>query len=127
MATILLTRIKRTIHSIRWKIVFAYLLIITVAFSAVAISLVQLVGEYLFTQRIRDDQRIAEALSEQIGESLVALDIETMLSIARGTADENAGRVLVVDLYGVVQADTASLITGTRFPNREVYNVLLGE
>ena len=127
MATILLTRIKRTIHSIRWKIVFAYLLIITVAFSAVAISLVQLVGEYLFTQRIRDDQRIAEALSEQIGESLVSLDIETMLSIARGTADENAGRVLVVDLYGVVQADTASLITGTRFPNREVYNVLLGE
>lgn len=126
MAIILQTRIKKTLHSIRWKIVFAYLLIITVAFSAVAISLIQLVGEYLFTQRIRDDQRIAETLSEQMGESLVALDIENMLAIARGAADENAGRVLVVDLYGVVQADTASLITGTRFPNREVYNVLLG-
>ena len=126
MATILLTRIKRTIHSIRWKIVFAYLLIITVAFSAVAVSLIQLVGEYLFTQRIRDDQRIAEALSEQIGESLVALDIDTMLSLARGVADENAGRVLVVDLYGVVQADTQSALSGTRFPNQEVAGVLSG-
>ena len=126
MATILLTRIKKTLHSIRWKIVFAYLLIIIVAFSAVAISLIQLVGENLFTQRIRDDQRIAQSLSEQIGDSLVALDIETMLTLARGTADENAGRVLVVDQYGVVQADTASLLSGTRFPNQEVANVLSG-
>ena len=126
MATILLTKIKKNLHSIRWKIVFAYLLIITVAFSAVALSLIQLVGEYLFTQRIKDDQRIAEMLSGQIGQSLVALDIDELMLTVRGAADENAGRVVVVDLYGVVQADTASLITGTRFPNREVYNVLLG-
>ena len=59
MATILLTRIKKNFYSIRWKIVLSYLLIIVVAFSAVAISLIQLVGEYFFNQRIRDDQRIA--------------------------------------------------------------------
>lgn len=105
---------------------FAYLLIVVVAFSSVAVSLIQLVGEYLFTQRTKDDQRIAEALSEQIGESLVALDIDNMLSLARGTAQENAGRVLVLDIYGVVQLDTDSQITGTRFPNREVINVLNG-
>ena len=126
MATILLTRIKKTLHSIRWKIVFAYLLIITIAFSVVAVSLIQLVGEYLFTQRIRDDQRIAETLSEQIGESLVSLDMDAMQSLARGAAEENAGRVLVVDLYGVVQADTMSLLSGTRFPNHEVASILSG-
>lgn len=105
---------------------FAYLLIIVVAFSAVAVSLIQLVGETMFTQRIRDDQRIAEALSEQIGKSLVALDIDAVLTLARGTAEENAGRVLVVDRFGVVQADTSSALTGTRFPNQEVANVLGG-
>ena len=63
---------------------FAYLLIITVAFSAVAVSLIQLVGEYLFTQRIKDDQRIAETLSEQIGQSLVALDIDELMYTVRG-------------------------------------------
>ncbi len=104
----------------------SYLLIIVVAFSAVAVSLIQLVGEYFFTQRIRDDQRIAEALAEQIGESLVSLDIDTLYALARGTADENAGRVLVVDAYGVVQADTQSLLSGTRFHNQEVESVLSG-
>ncbi len=126
MATILLTRIKKNIHSIRWKIVSAYLLIILIAFSAVAVSLIQLVGEHLFTQRIRDDQRITEVLAEQIGESLVSLDMDQLNSIACGTADENAGRVLVVDPYGVVQLDTESLLSGTRFKNREVYSVLSG-
>ena len=126
MATILRTRIKNGLHSIRWKIIFAYLLIIVAAFTAVAISLIQLVGENLFTQRVRDDQRIAEALSEQIGAPLVALDIDALLSLARGAADENAGRVLVVDPYGVVQADTLSELTGTRFPNRETASVLTG-
>ena len=126
MATILLTRIKKNFHSIRWKIVSAYLLIILVAFSAVAVSLIQLVGEHLFTQRIRDDQRVAEILAEQIGESLVSLDMDHLNEIACGTADENAGRVLVVDPYGVVQLDTQSQLSGTRFENREVYNVLTG-
>ena len=126
MATILLTRIKINLHSIRWRIVFAYLLIIIIAFTSVAVSLIQLVGENLFTQRTRDDQRIAEALSEQIGHSLVALDIDTLLTLARGVADENAGRVLVVDSYGVVQVDTQSALTGMRFPNREVASVLSG-
>ena len=127
MATILLTRIKKNLHSIRWKIVFAYLLIILTAFTAVAVSLIQLVGENLFTQRIRDDQRIAESLSEQAGEALVALDIGGLTEIARGIADENAGRMLVVDQYGVVQYDTRSLLSGTRFYNQEVAGVLSGE
>ena len=101
-------------------------MIILVAFSAVAISLIQLVGDNLFTQRIRDDQRIAESLSDQIGESLVSLDIESLSGIARGIADENAGRVLVVDGYGVVQYDTQSILSGTRFYNREIASVLSG-
>ena len=108
------------------KTLLAYQLIILVAFTAVAISLIQLVGEYFFTQRIRDDQRIVETLSAQIGDPLVSLDIDTLYERARGTADENAGRVLVVDACGLVQLDTASALTGTRFYNPETANVLAG-
>ena len=102
------------------------MLIIVVAFCAVAFSLIQLVGENLFTQRVRDDQRIAESLSEQIGAPLVALDIDALLALARSTAEENSARVLVLDPYGVVQADTESALTGTRLANREVASVLSG-
>ena len=97
-----------------------------VAFSAVAVSLIQLVGDYLFTQRIRDDQRIAQALAEQLGDPLVSLDIDALYESARGTAGENAGRVLVVDKNGVIQLDTDSLLNGTRFYNSETANVLSG-
>ena len=102
-------------------------MIILIAFLAIGISLIQLMGEYLFEQRIHDDQRIAETLSAQIGEALVALDIEQMLDFARGAAEEDAGRVLVVDRYGVVQADTLALLNGTRFANKEIANVLSGK
>ena len=49
----------------------AYLLIICVAFFVVAVMLVQLVGEYLFTQRVRDEQRITLELSQHMAESLL--------------------------------------------------------
>ncbi len=126
MATISQTRIKGVLHSIRWKILIAYLLIILIAFTAVAVSLIQLVGDYLFNQRIRDDQRIAESLSGQIGSSLVELHMDDVLNIVRSAADESAGRVLVVDNYGIVQVDTQSALTGTRLQNAEIASVLSG-
>ncbi len=105
---------------------FAYLLITVVAFTAVAVSLVQLVGENLFTQRVRDDQRIAESLSDQLGEALVSLDVETLMSLCTNTAAENEGRVLIVDNSGVVQLDTSSVMNGRLFLSSEVGNVLNG-
>ncbi len=126
MATISLTRIKGVLHSIRWKILISYLLIILIAFTAVAVSLIQLVGDYLFNQRIRDDQRIAESLSGQIGGALVELHMDEVQSIVRSAAEESAGRVLVVDNYGVVQIDTQSTLTGTRLANAEIASVLSG-
>ena len=70
LATISLTRIKEAFYSIRWRILIAYLLIISIAFSVVAVSLIQLVGDYLFKQRVRDDQRIAENLAEQMNDEI---------------------------------------------------------
>ena len=43
----------------RWKLLLLYLLIIGVAFYVVAASLIQLVGDYMFSQRVQEEQRIA--------------------------------------------------------------------
>ncbi len=126
MAIISLTRIKAFIHSIRWKITIAYLLIIVVAFAAIGISLIQLVGEYLFTQRTRDDQRIAENLAEEFGGYLVAFDAQRMYDVALETARAEQSRILVLDRLCVVQVDTASEMNGQRFITAEVDNVLKG-
>ncbi len=104
------------------------MLIIAVAFAVIGFSLIQLVGEYLFTQRSRDDQRIADTLAEQLSGYLVAFDAQSMYALARDTAEaENQGRVLVLDANCVVQVDTGSRLNGTRFITREIGSVLAGE
>ena len=89
-------------------------------------SLIQLVGEYLFTQRTRDDQRIAETLSEQFGEPLVAFDVSSIYSLALETARNEQSRILVLDPMCVVQVDTDSAMNGTRFITSEIDAVLHG-
>lgn len=92
----------------------------------VAVSLIQLVGDYLFTQRVRDDQRIAENLAEQMNEPLLALDAGAMYESALSFSREYDSRVMVLDPYGVVQVDADSVMNGTRFASAEVSSVLSG-
>lgn len=124
MATILPIRIKSGLYSIRWRILVAYLLIIGVAFSVVGVSLLQLVGEYLFTQRVRDDQRVADSLAEQMREPMAALDVDAMYSFAAEICADGLSRVLVLDRYGVVQIDTLSALNGTRLQSVEAADAL---
>ena len=121
-----LTRIKTKLSSIRWRLSIAYLLIIGVAFSVVGVSLFQLVGEYLFNQRIKEDQRFAESLAEQLREPLDRMDAAALLRLSQEACADGGGRVLVLDPYGVVQSDTRSALNGTRFENLEAARVLSG-
>ncbi len=90
----------------------------------VAATLIQLVGDYMFNQRVRDDQRVAENLSSIMSEALVSLDAEAMLASALDASSEGTTRVLVLDRYGVVQVDAFSELNGRRFDNAEVVSVL---
>ena len=81
-------------------------------------------GEYLFTQRTKDDQRIAEALSEQFGEDMVGFDAPKIYAAALETARAEQSRVLVLDPLCVVQVDTDSRMNGTRFITAEIDHVL---
>lgn len=127
MATILLTRIKTSIYSIRWKILIAYLLIIATAFSVVAVSLIQLVGDYLFKQQIKDDQRIASTISSELTDEFKARDAKSLYESACAYVESGVSRVLILDRFGIVQTDTDSEINGTRYENTEATAVLKGE
>ena len=126
MATILLTRIKTSVYSIRWKILIAYLLIIATAFSVVAVSLIQLVGDYLFRQQVRDDQRIAHNISDALADAFYARNASVLYEAACDYAAAGENRVLVLDKYGVVQTDTDNELNGRRFENTEAVAVLNG-
>ncbi|MGI6239002.1 MAG: ATP-binding protein [Christensenellales bacterium] len=102
----------------------AYLLIIAIAFSVVAVSLIQLVGDYLFSQQVRDDQRIAENIAAAVEGDYLSRDAEAIYNSAWGYIAEGVSRVLVLDRYGVVQVDTDSQLNGSRFDNPEAAGTL---
>ena len=118
------TKVKEFLYSIRWKILIAYLLIISIAFSVVAATLIQLVGDYMFNQRVHDDQRIAQNLASIMAEALFSLDAGAMYVNALDASSEGASRVLVLDRYGVVQVDAYSQLNGRRFENAEAVAAL---
>ena len=103
----------------------AYLLIICVAFLVVAASLIRMVGEYLFSQKVREEQRVTENLSQQLSGFLLEDDAEGLYK-AVTAASQDAARVMVVDRLGVVQADGYSEYNGRRLELGEVAASLAG-
>lgn len=89
-------------------------------FYVVNTSLTHLVGDYLYTQKLREEERAAQNLAVDVSSALSELRAGEMLSLARETARAMDGRVLVVDPYGAVLTDTEALLNGTRMNQSEV-------
>ena len=105
----------------------AYLLIIAVAFTVVAVSLVRLVGDYLFNQQMKDDQRVAQNIAAALADDFCARDAQAVYRAAVSYVEGEAARILVLDRQGVVQVDTDSSLNGAKFENPEAQAVLGGE
>ena len=105
----------------------AYLLIIAVAFTVVAVSLVRLVGDYLFNQQMKDDQRVAQNIAAALADDFCARDAQAVYRAAVSYVEGEAARILVLDRQGVVQVDTDSTLNGAKFENPEAQAVLGGQ
>ena len=104
----------------------AYLLIICVAFYVVTASLIRLVGEYLFSQKVSDEQRIAGELAVALSEPFAEADAERLYSDVLAASESTGGRIMVLDMHGVVQADTYSEYNGMQLMRSEAAAVLSG-
>ena len=80
----------------------------------------------MFSQRIKEDQRIAESLSEQMSIPLQERDAVSMYNSTLELCADSDNRVLILDSYGVVQVDTDSELNGSRFSTQETTDVLNG-
>ena len=96
------------------------------AFSIVAASVIQLVGEYLFNQRVREEERVTGELAQQFAPMLACYDSEGMYALAFSTAQKDGARVLVLDEFGAVQVDSESALNGRTLAIRQTAAVLEG-
>lgn len=88
-------------------------------------SLTNMVGEYLFEQRIRTDSLSVETLAVRIAPLLERADTDALYEELTAAGGELGGRLLVLDKDGKVQVDTYAALNGTRVNYPEVANVLV--
>lgn len=96
------------------------------AFALVTASVIQLVGEYLFNQRVREEERVTEEISMHISPLLGSLNTDELYAYLLSAGEEYDARILVLNAYGVIQADSKSILNGRTLPLQEVKDVLLG-
>jgi len=90
-------------------------------------SLIQLIGEYLFTQKVHEAERFAGSAAARTAYSLSIADADSLQALLDELSAENGARILLTDTYGVVQADSEGLMNGQMLPIDEVASVLGGQ
>lgn len=88
-------------------------------------SLTNMVGEYLFEQRIHTDSVNVESLAVRIAPLLAEADTEELYEQLSAAGGELGGRLMVLDRHGKVQVDTYSELNGMRVDYPEVASVLV--
>ncbi|MBQ4551415.1 MAG: HAMP domain-containing protein [Clostridia bacterium] len=102
-----------------------FLLIVGLSFSIMANSLTNMVGDYLFEQRIRTDTVNVESLAVRIAPMLARKDTEALYEELTSAGGEIGGRLMVLDRFGKVQVDTYAELNGMRVDYPEVASVLV--
>lgn len=116
---------SKLFSSIRWKILLAFLLIIGLSFLVMAGTLTNMLGRYLYEQRIRQDRTGLEKWAVQTAPSLYAAQMDKVAKQLTEAGNELGGRVLLLDADGKVQGDSFGEMAGMRLAYPEVASVLV--
>ncbi len=104
----------------------AFFLIVGVSFLIMAGTLTNMLGGFLFEQRIRAQRAGLEKWAVRVAPLLAAVDMETLDVTLVSAGAELSGRLLVLDIDGKVQADSFHEAWGTRLEYPEVASILTG-
>ena len=102
----------------------AFLLIVGVSYYLVATSLIGLVGDSLFSDRMRQDHAAADKLAAELGLLYAERDMEKAQQLLESAGGELGGRLMLLDQSGKVQLDTFCELNGSRLELPEVVSVL---
>ena len=95
-----------------------------VSYYAVATSLIGLVGDYLFDDRMRQDRATSDQLAVEIAPLFVQAQSRQLQERLETAGGELGARLMVTDLSGKVQSDSFSELNGSRMALPEVISIL---
>lgn len=114
------------LSTLRGQIVVIYTLLFAVAFFFVTLSVNNLVGEFLISQRTQAQLQAVDEVSSQFAKATADQNASQLYALCVKNANEFKGRVLVLDLDGIVMADSHSLLNGRILRHVEVEDILSG-
>jgi len=100
-----------------------YLVLIVIAFVAVSATVSNIVEDFQVTERTGEQLEDTVRLALETAQSMESA--EELFAFLLSRAQTMGGRILYLDQNAVVQADTASLFNGYRYPCREVRDILV--
>lgn len=100
-------------------------MIVGVSFAVAAGSLTGLISEYLYKQRAHEDSLSAEKLATAVAPLFQFTQTSELSETLNEAAEDLGGRLLVLDMDGKVQLDTANQLSGTRLSLPETLDVLV--
>ncbi len=95
-----------------------------VSYYAVATSLIGLVGDYLFDDRMQQDRASTDQLAVELAPLYASSQMSALQQRLETAGGELGGRLMVLDLSGKVQADSFSELNGSRMELPEVASIL---
>lgn len=116
----------RLLATLRGQIVVIYTLLFLIAFFFVNLSLTRMVGEFLISQLTATQaQQVGEAAT-QFGAATANRDAADLYALCARNADDFSGRVVVMDMEGIVLGDSHSVLNGRILRHPEVEDILSG-
>ena len=94
------------------------------SYYAVATSLIALVGDYLFADRMRQDRANADRLAVEAAPLYLSAQMPALQARLEDASGELGGRLMVLDGSGKVQLDSYSELNGSRMELPEVASIL---
>ena len=106
--------------TLRGRIVVVYTLLFACAFFFINLSVSQLVGGFLVSERTQSQRQLCMEVAARLSSTVAEQDAATMYALCVSLASELDGRVLVLDNDGIVLADSYSRLNGHLLTHPEV-------
>ncbi len=100
--------VKTHIGSIRYKLIFAYLAVIIVAFLLLGASMTAMMGDYMYKNATDLALKQIDSISARVDNALLNYDSAQVYELA----SQCASRIIVSGSDGVVICDTSSIVNG---------------
>ncbi|MGI6004081.1 MAG: ATP-binding protein [Christensenellales bacterium] len=112
-------------YSIKSRIIIPYVIVIGLLMAFFNIAILNLMEQQLVDNEIARRRAMIEVTAIDAVQMLQRADAQALHDYVTLKSEELGGRLIILDQYGVVQADPFSILNGIRLSHREVQDVLI--